>query len=92
VFRDESEYVRIRRGVPQGMASSPVLFSFYLERIFRKADVRCHYQAFADDIILYSEDLEELKMNFKRLNDAMKHYELKINFDKSELLTNDGRC
>lgn len=89
---------KIERGVKQGDPLSPKLFVAVLESIFRSLDwdevgLKIHgrflsHLRFADDIVLLSENVEELQYMFESLNSQSKKVGLEINQEKTKVMTN----
>jgi Reverse transcriptase (RNA-dependent DNA polymerase) len=94
----ESEKFEIQKGVRQGDTISPKLFTAALENIFRNLNwddkginingrMLSHLR-FADDVVLISQNAEELEQMLKDLECESKKAGLKINIDKTKMMTN----
>lgn len=58
---------KLYKGLPQGSVLSPLLFNVYLRKINKKIGKHCYLLQFADDIVLYTRDLN--------LDNSLKHLE-----------------
>ena len=71
-------FYKVKRGVPQGSALSPWLFNVFMEDVIRKTE-----KEFGVSIISYADDLVVTgKFNFKRLEESLESYGLKVNRKK----------
>ena len=85
--------IDIKKGVRQGGTISPKLFSAGLEEIFKrlnwsKAGIKTNgkylsHLRFADDIVIFSNNAENLQAHIKALNESSKASELKMSLNKT---------
>ena len=93
-----SDKVPIEKGVRKGDTISPKLFTAVLEEIFRKLDweekginingERLSNLRFADDIVLTSEDPEEMKEMLEQIRTESLKVGLKMNIKKTKVMFN----
>lgn len=94
----KSDPFSIERGVRQGDPVSPKLFTALLEHIFRKLEwdsiglningERLSNLRFADDIVLLSENHDELQYMLRTLDEQSRECGLAMNPEKTCILTN----
>ena len=72
------------RGLPQGSALSPILFSLYINNILNKLNEKneIHLQAYADDIIIQGKDLQKIQEYYSKAKEMVKELDLEINLEK----------
>ena len=95
-----TDKIPIRRGVRQGDSISPKLFTLALEDIFKNLHwekkginifgVFLSHLRFADDIILFSSDVQELREMIEQLNANSKAVGLKMNLVKTKILSSEN--
>ncbi|KAK0424256.1 hypothetical protein QR680_008579 [Steinernema hermaphroditum] len=98
-INDEPVPIEIRRGVRQGDTISPKLFTATLEHVFRHLQweevginingSRLSNLRFADDIALIAETAEDLQKMMDELNEASQRAGLKINANKTKLMSTE---
>ncbi|CAG9131832.1 unnamed protein product [Plutella xylostella] len=91
--------IQLQRGVRQGDVISPKLFTCALEDVFKLVEWKrlginvngeyISHLRFADDIVIMAETLEELGEMLTDLNDASKQVGLKMNMDKTKVMSNE---
>lgn len=84
--------IQVNRRVRQGGTISPKLFTLALEEIFKKMNwqqtgLKIDRLRLADDIVLISKDPEELKEMIQQLNEASISIRLKMNINKTKILS-----
>lgn len=93
-----SKPIQLQRGVRQGDVISPKLFTAALEDVFKLMDWKglginingeyITHLRFADDIVVMAETLEDLGTMLADLNGASEHVGLKMNMDKTKIMSN----
>ena len=70
------------RGLPQGSALSPILFSLYINNILNKLNEKneIHLQAYADDIIIQGKDLQKIQEYYNKAKEMVKELDFKMEF------------
>lgn len=80
----------VSSGVRQGCILSPLLFIIYMDAIAKEANPQqedINELIFADDHALIYKDKDNLQHHINSLNACCKKYNMKINIEKTELLT-----
>ena len=96
----DTEKIKIGKGVRQGDTISPKLFTACLEGIFRRLSwenkginidgENLNHLRFADDIVLISENPDELQAMLSDLNKESLKVGLKMNRSKTKVMYNDN--
>ena len=87
--------INAKMGLPQGFILSPVLFNFYLEealktsRKLEEVRKRGDLLAFADDMLVMSNNQHEIEMVISELAKLQDNWNLRLNKKKSEILTGE---
>ena len=98
ILHEPSPKFYIKRGVRQGDTISPKLFTLALEDVFKTLDwstkglnVNGEYLSnlrFADDIVIFAKDEEELNTMLTEINTACVKIGLKMNISKTKMMSN----
>ena len=88
--------INAEMGLPQGSVLSPVLFNVYLEEALKSSAKleavrkRGDLLAFADDMLVMTNNQNELAMIIEELTSLQRRWNLRINKKKSEILTKEN--
>ena len=98
MLHEETDEFKIEKGVRQGDGLSPILFTAILEEVFKTLDweekglrVNGEYIShlrFADDIVLFAANAEDLTSRLEELNTAGQKIGLRINLTKTKVMYN----
>lgn len=94
-----TEFFKVERGVPQGNVISPTIFNMFINVLIEKIDKTCvgyklnnnesiKILAYADDIVLITEDKQELENMINFVNKFCYETGMKINAKKCGYATN----
>ena len=94
---EDSDVIEIQRGVRQGCVLSPLLFNLYSEEIFKEAldDIelgvsvngqRLNNIRYADDTVVFADNIEGLQELMTRVKDTSEKYGLTLNIDKTKFM------
>ena len=89
VENTHSESCKVTSGVPQGSVLGPLFFVLYLESLIRSLEENCpntHIYAFADDVKLLGQDVNELNIATKIVETWSQNWDLIPQPKKSEHL------
>ena len=85
------KWFSVTTGVKQGSVLSPLLFVAYIDTVVRKfketINVTGDLMIFADDIAFWTYDREELETALLCLNNCLTEEGLKMNIEKTEIIT-----
>jgi len=82
-----SEEFFVRVGVHQGSVLSPLLFSIVLDVISENVKEGLMYEIlYADDLVLISENMDDLKEKFYKWKEAFETKGLKVNLRKTKVI------
>ena len=88
-----SSIINAEMGLPQGSVLSPALFNVYLEdaldssNILQRMRKRGDLLAFADDMLIMSNQKSEIEEAINGMTSLQMKYNLRLNKKKSEILT-----
>ena len=78
-------------GLPQGSSLSPIFFNLYINQVLDKIGKikEIHIQAYADDIIILSNKIENIQKAYDQTKVEIEKIKLQINPDKCELISEE---
>ena len=92
VGSESSEEFLIQVGVDQGPALSPLLFAISVDVISENAREGLMNQIlYADNLVLISESIENLKEKFFKWKEAFESKELKVNLKKTKAIVSGSK-
>ena len=97
VGEKHSEWFKVDQGVRQGCTLSPWLFNVFLDNIVKEArkgfkegmrlgNETVDVLLFADDMVLVADSEESLQVNLKKLDETLTKWEMKMNWEKTEVM------
>ena len=86
-----SEEFGIRVGVHRGSVISPLIFAIAVDAVTEQARKGLLNEIlYADDLMLMSENLEDLRERFQRCRGALERKEMKVNIRKTKMIVSDA--
>lgn len=94
---EQTNELNILRGVRQGCILSPLIFNLYSEEVFKEAfdgadmgillnGERLNNIRYADDTVIFADNMNSLQQLINRINDVSNQYGLKININKTKFM------
>ena len=82
------EHIKTETGVPQGSCISPILFNLYIDDLIKKLNEETSNKtwAFADDIVVVTENKEQLRKVMEIINQWSSSNSININKAKSGIM------
>ena len=85
----ESDWINLKRGVPQGTILGPLLFNIYVNDLAKIVEKDCTVVQYADDTFLFPSDTDEISSKTKLEHNISKIIEF---FAKSQLVVNKQKA
>ena len=88
----ESDWINLKRGVPQGTILGPLLFNIYVNDLAKIVEEDCTVVQYADDTFLFTSDTDEisaktkLEHNISKIIDFFAKSQLVVNKQKTEYI------
>ena len=87
----ESDWINLKRGVPQGTILGPLLFNIYVNDLAKVVEKDCTVVQYADDTFLFTSDTDEISSktkldNISKLIDFFAKSQLVVNKQKTEYI------
>ena len=88
----ESDWINLKRGVPQGTNLGPLLFNIYVNNLAKIVERDCTVVQYADDTFLFSSDTDEISSKTKlehsisKIIDFSAKSQLAVNKPKTEYI------
>ena len=81
------------KGGPQGSSIVPIFFIYYLDKTLKNIILKegVKIQAYADDMVVQAKCIEDLEDAYFKIKDSIKNYDLSINPEKCEILSEDTK-
>ena len=88
-----SDRFEVTVGVHQGFVLSPLLFSFVIEAFSHELHIYCPWEfRYADDLVIMSDNLEDLKIQLQPWRIFLENLGLRINVGKTKILGSSGEA
>ena len=79
----------VRIGVHQGFVLSPLILAIVVDVVTEHAEGLLNEILFADDLVLMSESLDDLRERFQRWKSALEDKGLKVNVGKTKMMVSE---
>ena len=97
IGNEESTRIKIGQGVKQGCPLSPTIFNLCINPLlntlqsngegYRVRDIKVGVQAYADDVLLFSENREGMERNIQILEAFIRYAKLEVNVNKCKSMS-----